>query len=101
MYKWNIVVIVIYMQFFVKLIIGMQMFLRNIWYCLFQLVRCFVEEGYNQMKKSLFYDGRGIRICRYGLEEVYLVLVQYSNKFFRMAEDDSGMYYGYLYVFFC
>lgn len=53
------------------------------------------------MKKSLFYDGRGIRICRYGLEEVYLVLVQYSNKFFRMAEDDSGMYYGYLYVFFC
>lgn len=50
------------------------------------------------MRKSLSYDGRGSRTCRYGLEEAYLAMSQYCNKFLRMAEDDSGMYYGYLQV---
>lgn len=53
------------------------------------------------MKKSLSYDGRGTRTCRYGLEEAYLAMSQYCNKFLRMAEDDSGMYHGYQHVLSC
>lgn len=42
------------------------------------------------MKIGLSYNGRSTRSCRYGLEEAYLAVAQYCNKFLRMA-DDSGM----------
>lgn len=53
------------------------------------------------MRKSLSYDGRGTRTCRYGLAEAYLAMSQYCNKFLRMAEDDSGMYLSNLHVLSC
>jgi hypothetical protein len=43
------------------------------------------------MKIGLSYDGRSTRNCRYGLEEAYLAVAQYCNKFLRMADDEDGM----------
>ncbi|XP_061175418.1 DNA-dependent protein kinase catalytic subunit-like [Saccostrea echinata] len=54
-----------------------------------EIAKCLVDEGYKQMKTALSYDGRSTRTCRYGLEEAYLAVSQYCNKFLRMAVDDE------------
>ncbi|XP_056017774.1 DNA-dependent protein kinase catalytic subunit-like isoform X2 [Ostrea edulis] len=54
-----------------------------------ELAECLVDEGYKQMKIGLSYDGRSTRACRYGLEEAYLAVAQYCNKFLRMTDDSE------------
>ncbi|XP_076075287.1 DNA-dependent protein kinase catalytic subunit-like [Mytilus galloprovincialis] len=54
-----------------------------------EITEVLVHNGYEQIKKSLSFDGTSTLDCSYGMDQAYLMTAKYCDTFLRLEEDDE------------